>query len=450
MDADNQSGYRAKETCADTVSLGLRLSRGAIWNLIATIFNQGSVFIGNIAVARIIGKYAFGEYSIVVSTLITLAVLAQLSMGYTATKYIAEFRSIDKEKTGRVAGLCSIISLTIACLASLLMILAASPLASQVLKAPHLSTALIIGAGYVFFTAVNGYQAGAFIGLEGYQNLSKAAVISGIVTVAGIALGAWWLKLTGALIGLSFTAMFRCTIHNIWLKKEFAKHGISVTYKNLRQEVGLIHTFALPAALSGYVTMPAIWLGNTFLVRQQDGMEQMAIYNAALTFRMAVMFLPQVINNVGMPILNDYKGHADAVMYRRAFRVTLLMNAGIIVFVSLILSGVGPMVLHLFGKNYGAAFPVLKILLLSALIEGVSVTVYQIIQSHARIWQSFMFVALPYCALFTGLAYWLTPTLGAEGLAIAYTGGWALNLSATCLMARHIMSMSDLRVRERI
>jgi len=52
-----------RERKADTASLRLRLTRGTIWNLVATVFNQGGIFAVNIAVARIIGKHAFGEYS---------------------------------------------------------------------------------------------------------------------------------------------------------------------------------------------------------------------------------------------------------------------------------------------------------------------------------------------------------------------------------------------------
>lgn len=433
-----------REGSADTVSLRLRLTRGTIWNLVATVFNQGSIFAVNIVVARIIGKHAFGEYSIVVSTLIMVAGLVQLSMGYTVTKYVAEFRSIDREKTGRILGLCSIIAILMACLGTILLIPASPLLASHAMKAPQLAIPLMIGSGYLFFSAVNGYQVGAFVGLEGYHNLAKAAIISGIITVLGIAFGAWWLQLRGALIGLSASAMLRCVLHNIWLRRELGKNGLSVTYKGLRQEMRIIHAFALPAALSGYMTMPAIWLGNTFLIRQQGGFEQMAIYNAAFTFKMAVMFLPQVVNNVGMTILNNHKGRGDALMYRKTFWVTLAINICAVVLVSLVLLCIGPIALDLFGKDFGGAFPVLKILLLAALIEGTAINVYQIIQSHGMLWQSFMFVAVPYCMLFVVLAYYLSPLYGAAGLAVAYSAGWAVNLLATCLLARKIMSGSHL------
>ncbi|UCF82795.1 MAG: oligosaccharide flippase family protein [Desulfobacteraceae bacterium] len=428
----------------ETVHLRSRLSTGTLWNLIATIFNQGSIFAVNIVVARIVGKHAFGEYSIVVSTLLTAAALIQLSMGYTATKYVAEFRSTDKEKTGRILGLCTLIAVLVACLGTILLILTASPLARYAMKSPHLTTALIIGAGYLFFAAVNGYQVGVFAGLEGYHSLAKAAIVSGAITVFAIALGAWWFQLHGALLSLSVANMLRCVFHNYWLRKEFRKNKLAVTYKGLQQESKIIHSFALPAALSSYVTMPAIWIGNTFLIRQEGGFEQMAIYNAALTLRMMVMFLPVVVNNVGLSILNNHKGRGDAAMYWQTFWLTLAINACAVIVVSLTLLGLGPVLLNLFGSDFGGAFPVLKILLFAALVEGIAISVYQIIQSHGMLWQSFRFVAVPYCLLFVVLAYYLSPLYGAVGLAVAYGAGWAVNLVATCVLASRITSVSHL------
>lgn len=424
------------------ISLRRRLTTGTIWNLIATTFNQGSIFACNVLVARILGKHAFGEYSIVISTLITVAALIQLSMGYTATKYVAEFRSIDKDKTGRILGLCSIIALCTAILGTFLLIPASPFIATHAMKAPHLSDALVIGTGYLFFSAINGYQIGAFAGLEAYNSLAKTAILSGIISVLGIAVGAWYFQLSGALAGLSVTAMIRCIVHYYGLKMELEKNGLLVTYKGLNQELNIFRTFALPAALSGYVSLPAMWYGNTILIRQQGGIEQMALYNAAISFRMLVMFLPVVINNVGMPILNNYKGLGNAERYWKTFRITLSINASAVMLISLVLIISGPILFNLFGKDFGGGFPVLKVLLIAAIIEGVSISTYQIIQSHAKIWQSFMCIAVPYCILFVISAHYLAPIYGAVGLAAAYTIGWSLNLLATCILAFKVNKVS--------
>ena len=39
-------------------------------------------------------------------TLLPIAIMANLATGYTATKYVAEYRSTDRERAGRIAALC--------------------------------------------------------------------------------------------------------------------------------------------------------------------------------------------------------------------------------------------------------------------------------------------------------------------------------------------------------
>ena len=99
----------------------------------------------------------------------------------------------------------------------------------------------MIGSGFLFFSSINGYQIGALSGLEAYGRLAKAGVVSGIVAVAAISLGAWWGGLNGTLIGLSISALIRCAIHNRWLRLENRAQGITPQYRgSLSQEKAVI------------------------------------------------------------------------------------------------------------------------------------------------------------------------------------------------------------------
>src|SRR4030042_25360 len=128
-----------------------RLIKGTALNFIACAFNQVSTLIVNIIVARILLKQSFGEYAMVQSTLLTVAALSQLATGYTASKYIAEYRSSDPEGAGRIMGLCALVSAVMAGVGTILLVAIAPWLADAVLKAPHLAFALMIGSGFFFF-----------------------------------------------------------------------------------------------------------------------------------------------------------------------------------------------------------------------------------------------------------------------------------------------------------
>jgi O-antigen/teichoic acid export membrane protein len=404
-----------------------RLIKGTTLNLIAVAFNQGSTLIVNIIVARILLKQTFGEYAMVQSTLLTVATLSQLATGYTASKYIAEYRSSDPERAGRIMGLCAFVSAMMAGVGALLLIGLAPCLASNMLKAPHLASALMIGSGFLFFSAINGYQTGALSGLEAYGGLAKAGVVSGIVAVAAISIGAWWGGLNGTLIGLSLSAFVRCVIHNRWLRLESRVQGITPRYRgSLSQEKAIIFKFALPATIAGYYMMPMIWLANFFLVRQPGGYGEMALYSAANNLRILVLFLPNVMNSVGLSVLNNEKAKGDLNHYHRVFRTNVLHIFLVSLGGALVMGIFGRSILQLFGKDFEAGHFLLRLLLVASLFESLSIALYQYLQSQAKIWPSLFIITIPRETFLVLGAYFLVQSYGGTGLAAAYLGSTIL------------------------
>ncbi|MDD4869356.1 MAG: oligosaccharide flippase family protein [Kiritimatiellae bacterium] len=400
-----------------------RLIKGTVLNFIAVAFNQGSTLIVNIIVARILLKQTFGEYAMVQSTLLTVSALSQLATGYTASKYIAEYRSSDPQRAGRIMGLCALVSVVMAGFGTFLLIAMAPWLAGTMLNAPHLASALMIGSGFLFFSSINGYQTGALSGLEAYGGLAKAGVASGIVAVVAIALGAWWGGLNGTLVGLSISALVRCAIHKRWLRLESQAQGIKPQYRgSFSQEKSIIFKFALPAALAGYYSMPMIWLANSFLVRQLGGYGEMALYSAANNLRILVLFLPTVMNSVGLSVLNNEQAKGDMSRYNRIFRSNVLSLFLVSLSGALIMGVLGRPMLQLFGKDFEAGHFLLWFLLVSSVFEGLSIALYQYVQSKAKIWLSFFSINVPREAFLVVAAYYLVQPYGGVGLAAAYLG----------------------------
>lgn len=418
-----------------------RLIKGTALNLIAVAFNQGSTLIANIIVARILLKQVFGEFAMVQSTLLMAATLSQLATGFTASKYIAEYRFGDPERAGRIMGLCALVSAMMAGVGSFLFIAMAPWLAGTMLEASHLSIALIIGVGFIFFSSINGYQMGALSGLEAYGGLAKAGMASGVVAVATISLGAWWGGLNGALVGLSITAFVRCAIHNGWLRFESRAQGITPKYRgSLNLEKAVIRNFALPAAIAGYYSAPMIWLANSFLVRQQGGYGEMGLYSAANNLRLLVLFIPNVMNTVGMSVLNYEKAKGDVIHYNRVFRSNVFFIFLVALGGSLVVGGFGRQILHLFGREFRAGYDLLWLLLAASLFESLNIALYQYVQSKAKIWLSFFSINLPREAFFVVSAYYLVQSHGGYGLAAAYLGstiiGFIFHLSLVSMLYR--------------
>jgi O-antigen/teichoic acid export membrane protein len=404
-----------------------RIVRGTFANVIAVAFNQGSTLVANVLVARLLNKTGYGEYAIVVSTLLTVATLAQLSTGYTAARYLAEFRSSDKKRAGRIVSACSLFSMASAGIGVGLIVVLSPWIAETLLLAPQLETAFLVGAAFLGFSAINGYQLGALSGLEAFEKLAVAGILSGLSAIAFIGLGAWLGGLNGAVAGLSASAIVRCGIHFVMLRSELRRQQIELVYKgSFRQERVAFSHFALPAALSGFVALAAIWLSNTLLVRQPSGYDQMALFAASNSIRAMVLFMPLTANAVMMSVLNNVLRNVGGAKFREIYALNVFATGLLTAVTAAILALAAPAILEFFGKSFVAGAPIVYVLMGAAVAEGLSRGLYQGLQAKGFIWTSLFYITLPRECVFLAFAVVLIPLYGGFGLAVAYLGGWII------------------------
>lgn len=409
-------------------TLRFRFQHGISWNVLGAVINNGANFLTNIAVANLLGREIFGQYGMVQSTLATFVGIAQAAGGITATKYVAEFRATDRERAGRVLGLCSATTAITGLVSTCLILLCSPWLAKTTLRASFLERPLQMGAGVVFFTVVNAYQMGALAGLESYREWAIANGLQGPIQLAICSLLAWKWGLQGAISGLLATAVLRWLVLHIALLREANKQGISVRYSGLWQEHTILFRFALPAALSSLSAAPAIWLGNAILARQTSGYSQLALFSAALNLKNIVMFLPILMNNVGTALLNNQQGENNEGRYRTVFWTNMFLTGSTAIVGAAFMGIVGKHLLRLYGRTFSEAHSILSLLLCVAVIEAVAMAFYQIIQSKEKMWLSVGLISLPRDILFVVLSYWLIPLDGALGLGLAYAIAWFLYL----------------------
>jgi O-antigen/teichoic acid export membrane protein len=414
-------------------SLSRRFRTGVAWNLVGTTSNQGSTLLVNILLANVLGQYAFGRYAIVLSTVQTTSMMAGLAMGYTATKYLAEFRVADPPRASRVLAFCSALSAGMAIAAGFGLFLAAPVLAREVFGSPTMAPLLRISGGVCLFMTINGFMMGALAGLESYRVLGGVGIASGLLyVVVEVGFARLW-GTEGAVGGLLLSAGIQSILLKYFLNRSAAIIGLRADYRHMARERRILLHFALPGALAGLTTAPALWSSQAILARQPDGFAALAIYIAAFNLMGIVLFLPSVANGVGMSLINSARGQGDAGQYRRVFwanlRVTLLVLAG---------GAAGLLLLGRYGlAAYGTSFlpgtTVLWILLVGVVPESITMALYQVVQSREKMWYGMSHVVLPRDLSMPALGVFLVPALGAEGLALAYTGSRIIGLFATII-----------------
>ena len=408
--------------------LRARLVRGVGWNLVATIFTQGSTLLLNLLLANLWGLRLFGQFAIVQSTITVLTTGAQAIVATTATRYAAELRARDRVRAGRVLGLCGMTALAIALVAGAGLGAGAGPIAAGVLAAPDLTQALAVVGAVVTFTIISGFLSGALAGLEDYQALGKAGILTGIVyVVAGVIGGRVW-GLTGAVVGLALSAAIQFGLLASALWRQAAAQKVPITTRGASGELAVLGRFLAPSAINSLLAYPALWGANALLVRQSNGYQEMALFSAANSLRILVLFVPAIFNNVALSLLNNQRGSDRRDRYSRVFWTNLGLTIGVVATGALVVAAAAPWLLGAFGPDFRAGYPVLLVLLLSTLPETIVASGIQIAQSREKMWLWCAAVVAPCYGSLIGLAYLLTEPFGSRGLAWSYVGGMVVGL----------------------
>ena len=400
------------------------MGTGIFYSVLGAVFNQGSTFAVNLIIANVLGRATFGQYAIIQSTVATLTLIASFGAPMTATKYVAEFRGAQPERAGRILTLLGLVAAALALLTAGALLLCAPWVSARLLHAPELALPLAISAGVLLLNVVNGFLIGALAGFEAYQKQSRALMASSLAYLVLCGAGTWLGGLNGAIIAVLLSAAAQTTLLGVAFHSECAHQQVRLQVSKAAQESRILLGFALPAGLSGFTSMPALWLANLFLVRSAGGFAQMALYSAAFSLMNVVLFIPTLANSVGLSLINNEKSSGNLRRYRRIYWINMAFSGGMAAAGAVVAVALGPRLLALFGKSFRQGLPVLLVLVAAMVPQILSVSMSLLVQSLGKMWLQMATINLPRDIAIPLLAFLLIPAYGALGVALAYLVGW--------------------------
>jgi O-antigen/teichoic acid export membrane protein len=407
-------------------SVRRRLAGGMFWTTIGSLVGQGIVAIGSVILARILGKEGFGRYGILQSTIGMFSVFAGLSMGYVASKHVAESVVTDQEKTGRVVGL----SLLVAGLAGLLvtagLMVAAEPFARRFLGGDDLAGPLRIAAPILLFGAVTGVLRGVLAGLEEFRAQNLLVTAMAVVTVCLTTLGAWLAGLAGAMwgsmIGTALTLLGLIVIY----RRSLGRAGIPVYFHSTWQERRVLWTLAIPALLSGIMVAPVVWVTNAILVNSAGGYGEMGLFNAANQWRTILMYIPTIVLTPLLPIMTQLHATGQYQQLRRVLVRTVGLSVGAVGCLALGFSLFARQIMHLYGSGFEAGTDVFYLIMIVSILLSAGMVVGGLLSSTGAMWTGFLFNSV-WAAAMIGTALVAVPRHGAFGLALAYAISYTIH-----------------------
>jgi O-antigen/teichoic acid export membrane protein len=415
-------------------SLKSRFMHGAFWITAGSVIARISGFVTTIFIARFLGKEGFGEYGIIRNTADIFVVLGAARMGTTATKYVAQYHTTNPIKAERVLAMSQTVSLTSCLLMTAAMGGFAPLLATHTLGRPNLAPLLAIGSLFMFFTTFAAVTELALSGFEAFQKLGLISLLKAfLLPITAIALTHKF-GLKGLMAAITFNAGLELLASWWFLRVESMRHQIRTqfSFRAIKYEREIFIHFALPGILTGLLTSGGIWMANAFFVNQPDGYASLGLFNAANQWRMIVLFLPDILSRVALPIMSNSLSHSDVTQFGLAASLNLRSNVIVALPLAMIVIVFRHPLMELFGDRFHGSVDLLPILMFSAFSATLTNTVNNTLTSIGKRWFTLIGTviwAILLCWLVASQIIGSTP----RGLALAYAISYTVYFLAVAI-----------------
>ena len=178
----------------------------------------------------------------------------------------------------------------------------------------------------------------------------------------------------GAVLSLVISALCGMIMTGWVLSGEYAAASIKVDFRRSLSERKILWNFSIPATMSGTMVVPVIWAANVVLVNQPNGFAEMGLFNAANQFRMLIMFLPNVIGMVTVPLLSEIHGQNNQEIFARAVNLNLRAIWSFALPMGFITIGLSSWLMALYGEKFQGGPPILAIMASVAILNLASGT----------------------------------------------------------------------------
>lgn len=411
--------FNIKEFLArvQTSSISRRMGNGLMWSFSGTAIAKLLTLIVGIVCAHILQKEAYGEFSMVRSTINMFIVLGSAGLGVTSTKYIAEYKERKSQKIPAVYAVTQVFGFIMALISALLILLCAPFIADNILHHPDIVLSVRVGAVLLFFSIINGVQNGALIGFEDFKSVAVNTLLGSLLESALTILGAYYFGVNGAILGFGIGFILIFITNHLAINKLFALfHLHKLSVKKLRShDFSILYTYSLPAALSSLLITPSFWLIRSILVRS-NGFRELAVFEVADQWKIIILFIPTAFSQIVLPILSSLQKSKSTFITTLKYNLlivgisALVLSAGVLLF-----SGY---IMKLYGSSYDNTLP-LQILAISTILSALANVLEMAIYSLGKMWQCFM-INIVWAVLMVGCSYLLCQReQGANGLSVA-------------------------------
>lgn len=363
--------------------LSSRFFKDSFWAVFGNGIGNALLLLSGILIARFMGKDLYGEYGLVKTTMFYVAAFSTFGLGYTSTKWIAEYLIRDKALVFNIVRDSLKITIVSSSILALLLIVFATPL-SIYLEEPSLAMPLRLLGLIVICRALTTTFSGILAGFDSFKVLAYNSIYSGIVMICTCVPLTYFLGLTGALLSLLISQLFNTFINYLSVKKECRDYINTVD----RRFVKDLLTFSVPVALQELSFSLCTW-GSMLILTKWSTFGEVGLYTAASQWNAIILFIPGLLSNVMLTHLsmavNNSKKHARTVNMLLAVSLVCTVIPFIIIYL------LAPWIVSFYGDSFAAMKPVLRIMVFGTIFTCLTSVLSNELISEGKTWVLFAF-----------------------------------------------------------
>ena len=328
------------------------------------------------------GASGLGQLGILISALAVLSAVAGGGVANGVITRIAQARPLG-QPVGPVLGTAVSIGLAWSLLLALGLLAVPERAASMLLDDPGrawLMRWLAVGQlGMNCAALIGGYLSGRQL----FGQFSALSIIGSVIGMTGVAVGAWWRGVDGALLGLVWLNGCTGLVMAAWV-------AIALPRQALREfapawsapEARRLLKYSLMLVVSA-LTLPLTQLFLQQLLYRNAGWDGVGYWQAVTKYSdAALQFLTVVLANYYLPRLAEADGHAKLLgVMREAFRYALPVLA---LFAALSVALVKPLILLLYNESLLPATTLMPWQVLGAVLKMLSYVIGYVVVAKGK------------------------------------------------------------------
>ncbi len=408
-----------------TQSADLRVfGLGLIWSTLGTVIVRLTPMITTILISHWFGIESVGKFGVVYGTLLSASFLASTGVSLMATRNIAAYSATDPATAGQLAGIALLLSAGASALIGLAVYSFADAIAGRLLKQPELAFYLRVISPIIVVSALNNVQVAILNGLQQFKTIARLNMAMGCLMITMVPAGLYSYGLAGSFTALGCAYLGGCLIAYPAMLAALRRRGIEIAFRRAFSQWRLVTRYAVPALLASLLYEPVNWVCTAMVVNNPDGLAQVGLYFIAMQLETLLLFVPQIVVQVVIPMLSTGFGQADRRRVLNVLRMGIGTNIAIAVGFVVVMMVFGNWFLVLFKLDPARDWPIFMIVVLAAAIMAAALPLGQVPVSSGYMWTGLSITAG--WALTFIIGTWFLQDRGALGIVIARAIAWSL------------------------